>query len=250
MNTSHQHSKIAHHMQEYIKTSRWKPCLHFQEGGNWRNVTVRSNWKKDLMVIVTIHPQNLDPSEIHEEMNQMKDHLISCSIENLKSIYYQSCPHTRCTSEQAPFHLLHGDPHIYEQIGDYSFRISPESFFQVNTEGARVMYDTVSKLLNPSKMTTVMDICCGTGTQGLMVARRVRGVVGIELSRLAVLDARYNAQLNKIHNTEFYPGRVEKLFQPVTEQLSLATEISAIVNPSRAGVHPKLIQLIRENDRT
>ena len=184
-------------------------------------------------------------------------------------------PHTRCTSEQAPFHLLHGDPHIYEQIGDYSFRISPESFFQVNTEGARVMYDTVSKLLNPSKMTTVMDICCGTGTQGLMVARRVRGVVGIELSRLAVLDARYNAQLNKIHNTEFYPGRVEKLFQPVTEQLSLATEISAIVNPSRAGVRksfalheinssmlinvndgyvsnhsdPKLIQLIRENDR-
>ena len=106
----------------------------------------------------------------------------------------------------------------------------------MNTEAATVLYDTVSKLLNVSKMTTVMDICCGTGTQGLMVARKVRGVIGIELSRSAVEDARFNAQLNEIHNSEFYVGRVEKLFQPVIEELHLVTEISAIVNPSRAGV--------------
>lgn len=106
----------------------------------------------------------------------------------------------------------------------------------MNTEAATVLYDTVSKLLNVSKMTTVMDICCGTGTQGLMAARKARGVIGIELSRSAVEDARFNAQLNGIHNTEFYVGRVEKLFQPVTEQLNMVSEISAIVNPTRAGV--------------
>jgi len=107
-----------------------------------------------------------------------------------------------------------------------------------------VLYDTVSKLLNVSKMTTVMDICCGTGTQGLMAARKARGVIGIELSRSAVEDARFNAQLNGIHNTEFYVGRVEKLFQPVTEQLNMVSEISAIVNPTRAGVRKCLIFLI------
>ena len=114
----------------------------------------------------------------------------------------------------------------------------------MNTEAATVLYDTVSKLLNVSKMTTVMDICCGTGTQGLMAARKARGVIGIELSRSAVEDARFNAQLNGIHNTEFYVGRVEKLFQPVTEQLNMVSEISAIVNPTRAGVRKCLIFLI------
>jgi len=248
-NTRPVHSDLAEHFRDYVVKSSWKLCEHFQKGGNWRNFTVRSNWKNDLMAIVTIHPQNLEPQEIQEEMERMKEHLVSRADGNLKSLYYQSCPHTRCTSEQSPFHLLHGQPHIYERIGDYNFRISPESFFQVNTEAATVLYDTVSKLLNVSKMTTVMDICCGTGTQGLMVARKVRGVIGIELSRSAVEDARFNAQLNEIHNSEFYVGRVEKLFQPVIEELHLVTEISAIVNPSRAGVHSRLIRLIRENDR-
>jgi len=247
-NTRKVHSDLAEHFRDYVAQSRLKPCEHFEKGGNWRNFTVRSNWKQDLMAIATVHPQKLEPQEIHEEMERMKDYLVSCSGDNLTSLYYQSCPHTRCTSEQAPFQLLHGEPHIYERIGDYKFRISPESFFQVNTEAATVLYDTVSKLLNVSKMTTVMDICCGTGTQGLMAARKARGVIGIELSRSAVEDARFNAQLNGIHNTEFYVGRVEKLFQPVTEQLNMVSEISAIVNPTRAGVHSKLIRLIREND--
>merc|ERR1712136_16431 len=248
-NTRNVHSELAQHFRDYVIKSNWKLCEHFQKGGNWRNFTVRSNWKEELMGIVTIHPQNLEPLEIQEEMDRMKEHIVSCSGEKLKSLYYQSCPHTRCTAEQSPFHLVHGEPHIYERLGNYNFRISPESFFQVNTAAATVLYDTAAKLLNVSKMTTVIDICCGTGTQGLMVARKARGVIGIELSRSAVEDARFNAHLNGIHNSEFYVGRVEKLFQPVIEQLHLAPEISAIVHPTRAGVHSKLIRLIRENDR-
>lgn len=81
-----------------------------------------------------------------------------------------------------------------------------------------------------------MDICCGTGTQGLKVASKARGVVGIEISKSAVEDARFNAQLNGIHNAEFFAGRVEKLFMPVAEHLHVAPEIFAILNPSRGGV--------------
>jgi tRNA/tmRNA/rRNA uracil-C5-methylase (TrmA/RlmC/RlmD family) len=67
-------------------------------------------------------------------------------------------------------------------------------------------------------MSTVVDLCCGTGTQGLMVARHARGVIGIELSKSAVEDARFNAAHNAIHNAEFIAGRVEKLFKPIMEQ--------------------------------
>lgn len=132
--------------------------------------------------------------------------------------------------------MLHGQSHIYERIGDYEFRISPESFFQINTEGAKVLYDTVATQLAPERLSTVVDLCCGTGTQGLMMARHCRGVVGIELSNSAVEDARFNAAHNRINNAEFYAGRVEKLFKPILEQLAVAPDISVIMNPSRGGV--------------
>lgn len=145
-------------------------------------------------------------------------------------------PHTRCTAEQSPFVLLHGQSHIYERIGDYEFRVSPESFFQVNTQGARVLYETVASQLKPERLSTVVDLCCGTGTQGLMVARHCRGVVGIELSRSAVEDARFNAAHNQIHNAEFFSGRVENIFKSVLGQLEAAPDIAVIVNPARGGV--------------
>ena len=74
--------------------------------------------------------------------------------------------HTRCSAEHSPFILLHGESHLYEKIGDLRFRISPESFFQINTEGARVLYDIVGRQLKMDQMTTLLDLCCGTGTQG------------------------------------------------------------------------------------
>ena len=150
--------------------------------------------------------------------------------------FYYDSRHTRCTAEQSPFVLVHGESHIYERIGDYEFRISPESFFQINTQGARVLYETVASQLAPEKLSTVLDLCCGTGTQGLMVARHCRGVVGIELSNSAVEDARFNAAHNRIHNAEFYAGRVEKLFKSILEQLAAAPDIAVIMNPTRGGV--------------
>lgn len=132
------------------------------------------------------------------------------------------------------------------------------------------MYDTVGRLLKPNRMSTVLDLCCGTGTQGIMVARLCRGVVGIELSRSAIADAHFNAAHNKIHNAEFYSGRVERLFQPILEQLESAPDICAILNPSRGGVgrllyflylhqaayceimlyaDDKVIRLLRDNER-
>jgi tRNA/tmRNA/rRNA uracil-C5-methylase (TrmA/RlmC/RlmD family) len=189
------------------------------------------------MVIVTIHPQDLEEKEIRSEMERMKDYLLASPMgKQIVSVYYQASGHTRATAEQCPFKLLHGQSHIYERIGDYEFRISPESFFQINTEAARLLYDTVALQLAPQRMSTVVDLCCGTGTQGLMVARHCRGVIGVELSRSAVEDARFNAAHNQIQNAEFIAGRAEKIFKHIMEQLEVSPDIAVIVNPSRGGV--------------
>lgn len=69
-----------------------------------------------------------------------------------------------------------------------------------------------------------------------MVARHCRGVVGIDLSLSSIEDARFNATHNKVYNAEFFNGRVEKHFQRLMEQLDVAPDIVAIVNPSRIGL--------------
>lgn len=65
---------------------------------------------------------------------------------------------------------LYGDTHIYETILGLKFRISPEAFFQVNTPGAEILYKSAIELAAPTKSSTILDVCCGTGTIGLCFA--------------------------------------------------------------------------------
>lgn len=70
---------------------------------------------------------------------------------------------TRCSHEQSPFQLLHGAPHIFEELLGLKFCISPDAFFQVNTAGAEVLYQAVGELCQATGDTVLLDICCGTG---------------------------------------------------------------------------------------
>lgn len=93
---------------------------------------------------------------------------------------------------------------------DLRFRISPGAFFQVNTQAAEVLYGIVGAWCAASERTTVLDICCGTGTIGLSMAKRVRRVIGIELSPDAVGDAVHNAALNRTDGRLARPARTAR----------------------------------------
>lgn len=75
------------------------------------------------------------------------------------------------SGEEAIIEHLHGTTHIYEEILGLKFRISPEAFFQINTEAAEILYKSAIELACPSNTSTVVDICCGTGTIGLCFAK-------------------------------------------------------------------------------
>ena len=189
------------------------------------------------MAIVTIHPQDLKEEEIRSEMERMKDYLLASPVGNqLVSIYYQVSQHTRATPNSALSSSYTASRPFTSRSATTNSAFRRNLFFQINTQAARLLYDTVSLQLAPKKMSTVVDLCCGTGTQGLMVARHARGVIGIELSQSAVEDARFNAAHNSIHNAEFIAGLVEKLFKPIMEQLEISPDIAVIVNPTRGGV--------------
>ena len=89
--------------------------------------------------------------------------------------------------------VLYGKSYITEKIGDYSFIISADSFFQVNTLGMEKLYDVVKKYLEPNKNMSVLDLYCGTGTIGIYISDSVKEVSGVEINKSAVKDAIKNA---------------------------------------------------------
>ncbi|RKY61035.1 MAG: 23S rRNA (uracil(1939)-C(5))-methyltransferase RlmD [Candidatus Neomarinimicrobiota bacterium] len=142
-------------------------------------------------------------------------------------------------------HLLFGNDHILETLGELTFKISPASFFQTNTVMAEKLYETVHNYAGVSKEDTVWDLYCGTGSIALFLARNSKQVIGFEVVKAAVKDANINAEINGISNTRFIEGDLDKLFQKNPELLKeLPAPDILIIDPPRGGMHPKLVKLV------
>ncbi|XP_055653660.1 tRNA (uracil-5-)-methyltransferase homolog A isoform X2 [Falco peregrinus] len=146
--------------------------------------------------------------------------------------------------EDLPLEHVAGDKYIYEELLGLKFRISPHAFFQVNTEAAEVLYTAIRDWAQLSQESTVLDICCGTGTIGISLAKKVKKVIGIELCQEAVQDAKVNAQINELSNIEFHCGKAEDIVPSLINILA-PQNLVTIVDPPRAGLHSKVILAIR-----
>lgn len=130
------------------------------------------------------------------------------------------------------------------------FRIQPGSFFQVNSRMADVLYGLVADCASLTEETTILDVCCGTGTIGISLARRVRDVLGIEISKVAVIDAEHNAKLNSVDNARFIVGKVEEKIHEavrlvVSQNRGKQRPCVVVLDPPRAGVPNSVIAAIR-----
>ncbi len=133
--------------------------------------------------------------------------------------------------------VLWGSNYLYEILGKLKFQISAHSFFQTNSNMAERMCQVIEKMTEATGEETVLDVYSGIGTIGLFVARSVREVYGIESSTSAVEDAKTNARLNKVDNAEFVCAKAEDYFDSFSgKELQIA-----VLDPPRAGVHPKVI---------
>lgn len=112
------------------------------------------------------------------------------------------------------------------------FEIAPDAFFQTNTHQAERLYTEAFRAANLTGNETVLDLYCGTGTIGLFCAHLAARVIGIEINKNAILNARENAELNNIKNIEFFVGDTAKTLQ---EQGITSPDV-IIVDPPRAGL--------------
>ena len=131
---------------------------------------------------------------------------------------------------------------LNDAIGEIRFVISPRSFFQVNSGGARLIYQRVREWAGLSGRETVLDLYCGIGGISLFLARGAKEVVGIEVVEAAVADAEKNAQLNGIRNCRFEAGEAAELLEELRGE-GLRPDL-VVLNPPRKGCDADVVRQV------
>lgn len=135
--------------------------------------------------------------------------------------------------------VLYGQDYFQEELLGLKFKISPFSFFQTNSLGAEVLYETARGYVGDTKDKVVFDLYSGTGTIAQMLAPVARKVVGVEIVEEAVGAAKENAKFNGLDNCEFICGDVLRVIDEITDKPDLI-----VLDPPRDGIHPKALDKI------
>lgn len=127
--------------------------------------------------------------------------------------------------------LLYGPGYLIDEINGLKFRISPQSFYQVNPVQTERLYETALKLARLNKDSIVLDACCGIGTISLLAAKQAKQVIGVEINPQAIHDAIGNAKLNHISNARFFCADATEFMT----QADIACD-TVFLDPPRAGL--------------
>ena len=129
--------------------------------------------------------------------------------------------------------VLYGKGYIEDTLCGCTFRISPQSFYQINPVQTERLYQTAIDYAELTGKERVIDAYCGIGTIGMVASKKAREVIGVELNRNAVKDARINAKLNQIKNITFYEGDAGKFMVSMAEEGEKADVV--FMDPPRSG---------------
>lgn len=139
----------------------------------------------------------------------------------------------------------YGNGYVTERLENFYFRIGPKSFFQTNTHQAEKLYGVARDFAELTGNETLYDLYCGTGSIGIFLSPGAKKIVGVDIIGAAIEDAGQNAQLNDLHNTEFFAGDVIDVCNDEFFKIHGAPDV-IITDPPRAGMHEKLVKKILE----
>lgn len=146
--------------------------------------------------------------------------------------------------------IMHGEPIITDKIGDLTFEISANSFFQTNTLQAEKLYQAVMDGADLSGEEIVYDLYCGTGSISLFLAQKAKAVYGFEMIRSAVEDAARNAAANDIDNAQFFHANLDTYFKGYvsfknfTKKFKISKPDVIVLDPPRAGMHEDFVRYL------
>ncbi|MDD2797018.1 MAG: 23S rRNA (uracil(1939)-C(5))-methyltransferase RlmD [Bacteroidales bacterium] len=204
--------------------------------GFMRNLIIRTTSTGELMVIVIFYKEDID------KRKNLLNHLVS-SFPEISSLQYVINGKANDTITDQEVIVYKGSDCIYEEMEGLKFKISPKSFYQTNSEQAYTLYKVARNFAALTGDELVYDLYTGTGTIANFVAAQCKQVIGIEYVPEAIEDAKVNAKLNNIENTQFFAGDMKDLLtEDFIKQYGRPDVI--ITDPPRAGMHDDVINTI------
>lgn len=227
--------KVLAFFRAFEKASELKAWDPKHETGELRYVVIRRGcFTNERMIMLLVK----DATRI---TIAMREEIVRGLREYATSIILGENPEITDVSYAKTWTVLHGNETLQEEINGILYRIHLNSFFQTNSFMAGVLQNTVLDLLGTCKDKTILDLYCGLGFFGIACAKRGATVFGHELDAPAIALAKENAELNSVsERTTFSAGTVE------TYTWETDTPDLVIIDPPRAGLHPKALQTLME----
>ncbi|XP_046553980.1 tRNA (uracil(54)-C(5))-methyltransferase homolog isoform X1 [Haliotis rubra] len=240
------HVDIISAYQDFLDQSSYVKYGRSSTMGYWDSLVIRSSQQLDTMVTVMFRARQKsvdDYQEAREELCQFFQQGPGSHL-GVTSLYFRPSFHSYWSYSTA--HHVMGSRHIYEEVLAHKFRISPDSFFQTNTPAAEVLYSTIRDYVKQSGAATVIDVCCGTGTIGILMADLVDDIIGIEIVKQATEDALFNAENNGVTNAEFVCSKAHRFLRDELPQWKKSGSTMAVINPGRNGINKKVVNALRQ----
>ncbi len=199
-----------------------------------RNLVVRICTTGEVMVNLVIHYED-EPAR-----KALLDHLLA-TVPDITTIVYTINPKKNDSIFDLEPRIYFGKGYVEEKLEDFVFKIGPKSFFQTNTYQGVTLYQVTRDFASLTGTEIVYDLYCGTGSIGIFVSRKAAKVIGIELIKEAIDDARENATANQVQNAEFFAGDVVDICDDAFFAQHGQPDV-VITDPPRAGMHEKLVE--------
>jgi len=230
--------KLAKKAFELLKENKNTCYDEKTKSGNLRHIMTRigKNTGELMLVVITNEIEIKGIEIIISQLTKEFPDLISI-IQNINSEDTNVIMGKECKT-------LYGEDYIVDRLGEYNFKISPLSFYQVNPVQTEVLYNVAKDFAELDGNDTVYDLYCGIGTISIFIADHVKKVYGVEIVEEAIEDAKMNARINEIENVQFYAGATEELI-PEMYRKGMTADV-VFVDPPRKGCDETLLNTIIE----
>ncbi|MBQ2938397.1 MAG: 23S rRNA (uracil(1939)-C(5))-methyltransferase RlmD [Clostridia bacterium] len=229
--------KIAKTIVEFIKSNNISIYNEKTGKGIFRHIVIKVGVKSDEIMCILVINGKIVPKE--EQLIQV----LTTKFPNIKTIVKNiNTKNTNVIMGKENINL-YGDGYIKDILGDYTFKISPHSFYQVNPIQAERLYNIGVEAAKITSNDIVFDLYCGIGTISLFMAKYAKKVYGVEIVEQAVEDAKENAKINNVDNTEFIAGDTEIVLDDLVNVKRIVPDV-VMVDPPRKGLDNKSIENI------
>ena len=226
-------NKIAKICLEFIKINNLSVYDEQSHKGVIRNIYIRDFDNSSFVCFVTNSKKKIENIEVLAK--ELEKYNVTSIVQNINTNKSNVILGEKNIT-------LWGEDYVLANLFDLTFKISPHSFFQVNTKQTENLYAKAVEYANLSENDTVLDLYCGVGTITLSMAKKAGRAIGVEIVEDAILNAKENAKMNGIENAVFYAGDA---FETVNSLLKDGLKADVVVvDPPRKGCSKELLDLI------